>query len=187
MATGKWAPKVYRAGTRFVVLRVRQKLPAHPADFDEARAQAIEAAKNEKRRLALDQKAESIRKALAAGVSIDSLAAPYGGMRDAGSVVRTSSFLPYLGPEPRVVEKAFAAKPGQLTDTLHVAQGVVWLRIEEKKGGDPASYAAVSPTIEAEMVKKRYDTWVEEKKRTVKIEVLRPDLKGPRPVAALNP
>jgi len=37
------------------------------------------------------------------------------------------------------------------------------------------------------MVNKRYAAWVEEKRKTVKVEVLRPDLKGPRTVAALSP
>jgi len=37
------------------------------------------------------------------------------------------------------------------------------------------------PQIEAELAKMKYDEWVEQKKRTVRIEILRPDLKGLRP------
>jgi len=187
MSTGKWAAKTYRAGNHYVALRVRQRLPEHAAEFDEARATAIDATRNEKRRAALKLKAAAIRAALAAGASLDSLAAPYGGLKDSGPVVRAASFLPVLGGEPRVIQKAFAAKPGEVTDTLQVSQGLVWLRIEEKKSGDPATLTATSTQIENELVKKRYDGWLEEKKKAVKIEILRPDLKGPRPMAALTP
>jgi parvulin-like peptidyl-prolyl isomerase len=187
MAAGKWAPKPYRAGNRYAIFRMRQKLPAHPAEFDEAKAQALEAVRNQKRRTALDEKTRGVRSSLAAGAKLDSLAAPYGGLRDSGPMVRSASFVPMLGFEPRVVEKAFATKQGQTTDSMNVAQGRVWLRVEERKTGDPATFTASAPVIEAELVKKRYDGWVEEKKKTVKIEIIRPDLKGPRTVATLNP
>jgi len=187
MTTGKWAAKSYKAGNRYLVFRLRQKLPAHPAEFDEAKSQALEAVRNDKRRKALDEKTRTVRSSLAAGATLDSLAGPYGGLRDSGPMVRSSSFVPMIGFEPRVVAKAFATKQGQVSDTIQVTQGRVWLRVEERKSGDPATFAATSSSIEAEMVKKRYDTWLEEKKKTVKIEVLRPDLKGPRAVATLNP
>jgi parvulin-like peptidyl-prolyl isomerase len=72
-------------------------------------------------------------------------------------------------------------KPGEVTDTLQVALGVVWLRLEEKTSGDPAAFESASAQIEAELAKKRYDEWLEGRKKTVKIEILRSDLKGPRP------
>jgi parvulin-like peptidyl-prolyl isomerase len=187
LTTGKWAPKTYRASNRYSVFRLRQKLPAHPAEFDEARGQALEAVRNQKRLAALDEKTRLIRSSLAAGATLDSVSAPYGGLRDSGPMVRSATFVPMLGPEPRVVEKAFATKAGGVSDSVHVAQGRVWLRVEERKSGDPATFTAVAPAIETEMVNKRYAAWVEEKRKTVKVEVLRPDLKGPRTVAALSP
>jgi len=81
------------------------------------------------------------------------------------------------------VKKAFTLKPGAVTDTLQVSQGVVWLRLDQRQSGDPAAFQAASAQIEAELVKKKYDAWVEEKKRTVRVEILRPDLKGPRPAS----
>ncbi|HET9327012.1 MAG TPA: peptidyl-prolyl cis-trans isomerase [Candidatus Eisenbacteria bacterium] len=186
MTTGKWAAKSYRANTRYAVFRLRQKLPAHPAEFTEAKSQALEAVRNQKRLKALDEKTRAIRTALASGVPLDSIAAPYGGLRDSGPTIRSASYVPMLGMEPRVVEKAFATKLGQTTDSLHVALGRAWLRVEERKSGDPATFTATSAQIEADLAKKRYDAWVDEKKKTVKIEVIRPDLKGPRAVASLN-
>ncbi len=184
LTVGRWAPKAYRVGNHTVVFRLRQKVAQHPAEFAEAKAQAVEATRNQKRRDTLNRKVESLRAALGAGAAFDSLARPYGGLRDSGPLTQTMTFLPMLGPEPRVVEKAFAAKVGAISDTLQVTQGVVWFRVEERIPGDPATFTTTSAQIESELTKKRYDAWVEERKKTVKIEIIRSDLKGPRPVAA---
>ena len=184
---GAWAPKAYRVGNHYVLFRLRQKVAPHPAEFDEAKAQAVEAVRDQKRRATFDHKVESMRKALAAGAALDSLALPYGGLKDSGPIVRSVVFLPFIGPEPRVVQAAFTTRPGDNSDTLHTASGVVWLHVEEKKAGDPSTFAASSMQIEGELMKKRYDAWVEERKKTVKIEILRPDLKTPRPMATLTP
>jgi parvulin-like peptidyl-prolyl isomerase len=181
MTPGTWAQNVYRAGSTYLVARMRQRIPERPAEFEEVKNQAAEAMRSAKRRAALTRKVEAIRSGLAAGASLDSLAAPYGGLRDSGFMGQSAGFVPMLGTEPRVVQKAFAMSPGEVTDTLQVALGVVWMRVEEKKSGDPASFKTASTQIEGELTKKKYDEWVEEKKKSVTIEILRPDLKGPRP------
>ncbi|HKQ58440.1 MAG TPA: peptidyl-prolyl cis-trans isomerase, partial [Candidatus Eisenbacteria bacterium] len=181
MTPGRWAPDVYRAGERYLVVRVRERVDPRPAEFDEVKAAAVQDMRNAKRRAVLDQKVTEIRAALAAGASLDSLAAPYGGLKDSGLIGQTGGFIPALGGEPRVLERAFAMKTGETTDTLHVSQGVVWVRLEERKAGDAAAFRAASAAIEAELVKKRYDAWMDEKKRTTRVEILRADLKGPRP------
>ncbi|MGH7731872.1 MAG: peptidylprolyl isomerase, partial [Candidatus Eiseniibacteriota bacterium] len=181
LAPGKWAPEVYRAGTRYLVLRVRERVPQQPAEFDQVKAQAIDAMKTARRRAMLDEKVVAIRSSLLAGATLDSLAAPYGGLRDTGFLGQAAGFVPTLGNEPRVLRKAFEMKPGAVSDTLQVAAGVVWVRAEEKQSPDPAAFKAASVQIEAELTKKRYDEWIAEKKKTVKIEILRADLRGPRP------
>jgi hypothetical protein len=130
----------------------------------------------------------AIRAALAAGATLDSLAAPYGGLQDSGLLGSGAGFVPMVGNEPRVVQKAFAMKPGDLTDTLQVGQGVVWMRLEEKTAGDASAFASSSAPLEAEMIKRKVDEWADERKKAVRIEILRPDLKGPRlPVAPSGP
>jgi len=181
MTSGRWAPGVYRAGDRYLVLRLREKVAPRPAGFDEVKSPAIEAMKDAKRRALLEQKVAAIRAALAAGAPFDSLAAPSGGLKDSGLLGQGAGFVPEVGNEPRVVQKAFAMTPGEVSDTLRVAPGVVWIRVAERKAGDPAAFKTVSAGIEAELTRKRYDEWVEEKKKTVTIEILRTDLKRPRP------
>ncbi len=180
MKRGKWAPNLYRAADRYLVLRVRENIPPQPAAFDEAKTQAIEGMKSARRRAVLDLKVEAIRSGLSVGASLDSLAAPYGGLKDSGYLGQTAGFMPIVGSEPRMLKKAFTMKPGEVTDTLHVAPGVVWMRLEEQKSGDPSAFKTASAQIEAELTKKKYDEWVEQNKRTVTIEILRPDLKAPR-------
>lgn len=181
MTPGKWAQNTYRAGTGYFVVRLREKLPQRPAEFDETKNQAVEGMKSAKRRAVLNQKVEAIRSSLAAGGSLDSLAAPGGGLKDSGFLGPTTGFVPMLGNEPRVLQKAFAMKPGEVTDTLQVALGVAWMRVEEKKSGDPAMFKAASAQVEGELTKEKYKAWVEDRKKTAKIEILRPDLTGPRP------
>jgi peptidyl-prolyl cis-trans isomerase D len=181
MKPGKWTLGTYRAGNLYLLIRLRETLPPRPAEFEEVKARAIEDMKNVKRRELLTQKLETIRSGLAAGAPIDSLSAPYGGLKDSGFLPRSVTFIPGLGSEPRVVRRAFTMKVGEVSDTLQVAQGVVWIRAEERKPGDPDAFKAASAQITAEMIKTKYDAWLEEKKKSVKIEILRPDLRGPRP------
>jgi parvulin-like peptidyl-prolyl isomerase len=181
MKPGAWGATTYRAGDAYLVLRVREVLPPHFAGYDEVRPRVLEDVRTARRREVLDRKVESLRAALAAGASLDSLAAPYGGLKDSGLLARTMTFVPGIGEEPRLVARAFAMKPGEVSDTVHTAQGVAWMRAEERRTPGEAAFAAAAAPLEAELVKQRYDAWVEEKKKGVRVEVLRADLKPRRP------
>lgn len=178
---GTWAPDIYRAGARYVVVRVRERIPQRPAEFEEVKTQAIEAMKGSRRRAALEARVAALRASLSAGATLDSLAAPYGGLKDSGPIGQVTGFVPLLGNEPRVVARAATMTPGVVSDTVQVAQGVIWMRVEERIPADPAAFKAAAPQLEAELAKQRYDEWLEARKKAVKIEVLRADLKGPRP------
>ena len=180
LTPGRWAAQPYRAGSAFLVLRVRERIPPGPAGFDEVKLKAMDDMRNAKRRAALGLRVEAVRAALAAGATLDSLAAPYGGLKDSGLRTRSTAFVPVIGTEPRVVERAFSMREGEVTDTLQVANGVVWLRLEERPAADTASLQAGLPQIERELTKQRYDAWLESRKRVVRIEILRADLRGPR-------
>jgi hypothetical protein len=186
LAVGRWAPEVYRAGAGFAVLRPARTLPARPAEFDEVKAKAVEDAKDAKRQESLMRKTGAIRAALAAGASLDSLAAPYGGTKDSGPLSQGFGFVPGLGLEPHLLQQAFAAKPGVLSDTLQLAQGVAWYRVDEHGSGDPKGFEAAQPQITQELLKQNYDRWLDKKKQALKIEILRPEL-GVARVAAARP
>jgi len=181
MAVGQWSPDVYRAGNGYLMGRLREKVPERPAQFEEVTMQAVDAWRAARRAELLQRRVEAVRSGLAAGASLDSLAQAFGGLKDSGFLTQSSGFVPMLGSEPRLLQKAFAVKPGETTDTLQVSNGVVWIRVEERKAADPATFKAASAQIENEMFKQKYDAWLEDRKKTVTIEVLRPDLRAGRP------
>jgi parvulin-like peptidyl-prolyl isomerase len=180
LPAGRWAPAIYRSGQSFVAVRPGHVIPSRPADFEEARVQAIQDVMTARRQALLDQKVAAIRSALAAGAKLDSLAAPYGGLKDSGPVSPGFGFVPTLGPEPRLVQRAFAAKPGELSDTLKVAQGVVWYRVESHNPGDPKAFEAAQAQLTQELLLQRYMPWLEERKRTLKLEILAPEFRAAR-------
>ncbi len=181
LALGKWAPKAYRVGGRYLVLRPKERQPSRPAEFDEVKGRALEDARNFRRKELLDQRVAALRASLAAGASLDSLSALYGGLKDSGPIMRNFSFVLGLGFEPRLVDQAFALKPGQQSDTLQISQGVAWIRLEERDPGDEKAFEAAEAQITQDLLTKRYNEWVETKKKTLNVEVLRPDLRVRRP------
>ena len=183
LPVGRWAAKTYRAGNRYVVLRNAKRIAAGPAEFTEAKTQAIANAKNAKKKEILERKVTSARGALKAGADVDSIAAPYGGLKDSGLLTRSAGFVPFLGRETRIIAKAFEMKPGILSDTLATSQGTVWIRVEEKKAREGASFAKERAAIEQELLVTKYGEWLERRKGTVRIEILRPDLREkPQPI-----
>jgi parvulin-like peptidyl-prolyl isomerase len=183
MPVGKWSQKVYPTPDDYIVVRVRQRIAPQPAEFDDVKGRALEDVRSAQRDSILKVEVKALRAALAGGMSLDSAAFVHGGLRDSGHIRQSQRFLAYLGFEPRVVDRAFTLKPGDVTDTLQVSQGVVWLRLDERKPADEAGFAEAAPQIEADLLKKKYDEWVAEKKKTVSVEILRSDLKGPRPAS----
>jgi parvulin-like peptidyl-prolyl isomerase len=181
LTAGRWAPRTYSIGRGYLVVRLRQRIPPRQGEYDEVRTQAIEDMKSAKRRALMNERVEAIRSALAAGASLDSVAAPWGGLLDSGLLGQSGTFVPLMGSEPRVVQKAFTMKPGERSDTLQVAQGVMWMRIKDKKTGSPDAFKAASAPLANELMQKKYDQWVDARKKSMKIEILRADLKGPRP------
>ncbi len=186
LVPGRWAAKTYHVGSAWVLVRLREKQPPRPAEFDEVRARALEDLKADRRRALLEGKVAAIRAALAAGASLDSLAAPWGGLKESGPLSASSTFFPQVGAEPRLVQKAFAMQPGEVSDTLQVAQGVVWLRLDEKKTPDVAAFRAAAPVLEAELLRTKYDAWIAERKKAVRVDILRADLRRPTPPAGLG-
>jgi parvulin-like peptidyl-prolyl isomerase len=185
MPAGRWSVRTFRTGRAYLVVRPKAATPARAAEFDEVRAQAVEDAKNAKREELLEKKVSALRASLAAGASLDSLAAPYGGLKSSGPVSRIGGFVPGLGAEARVVERAFTLPPGGQSDTLITTQGRVWIRLENRKQPDAKSFAAAREALTEELLKKNLDEWLEARKKTMRIEVLRRDLKEAEQAGAL--
>ena len=180
----QWASRVYRATGIYVVLRPTRRVPPGPSTFEEVKNRAVEDARTEKRREKFDRKVAEMRAMLASGATLDSVSAPYGGLADSGPFGQAPHFFPGLGFEPRAVDKAFELKPGEQSDTLQTLDGVAWIRLEERIPGDAKAFEPAAAQITEDMVSKNYKAWVEEKIRTMKVVVLRPDLREARTPAS---
>jgi hypothetical protein len=77
--------------------------------------------------------------------------------------------------------KLRAMKIGEQSDTLTSVAGVMWARMQDKKPADPAGFAAQREQLKRELEATRMNDWLEAQKKTVKIEVLRADLREPKP------
>ena len=178
---GAWSNKPYKEASSYVLVRPQKRVAVTQAEFDEVKRQAVDDMKNAKKKALIAKKLADVRAQLKAGASLDSAAAIFGGVKDSGPLTRMGGFVPLLGSEPRVLEKAFAMKPGVTSDTIQVAQGVVWIKPEEKKTLEGMSFAKQKDAITNELLAKNLEDWVEKKKKTVRIEVLRADLREPPP------
>jgi hypothetical protein len=107
MTPKQWAKRAYRAGNRYVAIRLAQRQAVRPAEFDEVKGQVM----SDVRQAKLDEKfgraVTGMRTVLRGGGSFDSVAALYGGLKDTGPFTQTQSFVPNLGFESRVIEASF--------------------------------------------------------------------------------
>jgi parvulin-like peptidyl-prolyl isomerase len=183
LKVGGWGPRPLKTSDAYLLVRLEQKVPVTQATFDEVRNQAIEDAKNGKRREILVRKVAGYRDSLKAGVVLDSLAIPYGGLKNSGPLSQSSGFVPFLGAEPRMITKAFAMKQGQVSDSIATAQGFAWIKVTGRKTVEGASFAKDKAAITQELLQKKYEDWLDAKKKSMRVEILRADLREkPKPI-----
>ena len=181
LVAGRWSGTVYRAADQYVLIRLREKTPVKTAEFDEVKTQAIEDMKAERKKQKLAEKIAAVRAALAAGTPPDTVAAPMGGLKEANPVTANAAFVPTLGFGPHIMPKILKLKRGEMSDTLTTPQGVMWVRMDERVPADASKFKTEKDQVQQEMIVNRMNDWLEEKKRTVRIDVLRADLREPKP------
>ena len=145
-------------------MQVERRLPTHPATFDEAKTQAVDDMKNDRKQHLLDDRIAKVRKELAAGASLDSVAAPFGGLRDSGLLPANSAFLPMVGFAPHVAKKVYAMKRGAVSDTFQTAVGTMWLRLDEHKAADAAMFKTQRESIAGELLTNKMNDWLEQRR-----------------------
>lgn len=177
LRAGAWAGKIYKENTQYVVVRLKETVPVQQAAFDDVKTQVSKDAQDARKKQLATAKAVELRTALGTGAALDSVAGYFGGLKDSGDLMRGSAYIPFIGSDARLIEKAFAMKPGAISDTLVTSQGFAVVRLEERKTAAGHSFAADRPQLEAELLQKKMDDWVAAKKKTVKVEILRADLR----------
>lgn len=178
---GKWSATAYRTSDQYVLVRLRLKTPPRPAEFDEVKTQVIDDMKAQKKQDLMARKVAAIRAQLTSGVPADSVAAPWGGFKEANPVTANAAFVPTLGFGPHIMPKILKLKNGEVSDTLSTPLGVMWVRMDKRVPADAAAYKTQKDQVQQELVVTRMNDWLEAEKKTVRIEVLRPDLREPKP------
>ena len=181
LAAGHWSGTVYRAADQYVLIRLREKTPVKTAEFDEVKTQVVEDMKADRKKQKMAEKIAAVRAALAAGTPADTVAAPLGGLKEANPVTANAAFVPTLGFGPHIMPKILKLKRGEVSDTLSTPQGVMWVRMDARVPADASKFKTEKDQVQQEMVVNRMNEWLEQKKRTVRIDVLRPDLREPKP------
>ena len=67
--------------------------------------------KTAKKKALVLEKTQAIRAQLAAGASLDSVAALHGGLKDSGLLTQSAGFVPSLGAEPRLSARRSRSSP----------------------------------------------------------------------------
>ena len=57
----------------------------------------------------------------------------------------------------------------------------MWVRMDQRVPADVSKFKTEKDQVQAEMIVNGMNEWLERKKKTVRIEVLRPDLREPKP------
>ena len=57
----------------------------------------------------------------------------------------------------------------------------MWVRAGTRSGGDEKAFEAALESLTQELLKKSMDEWIQGRKKTMRIEVLRADLREPEP------
>lgn len=185
LVPGKWSSRAYRAGIQYLTVRVKERQPPRPGSFEEMKAKAVGDAREARRKELLARRVGELRSAFAAGAALDSVATLFGGLKQTTPFPQSYGFVPGLGYETSMIRSAFSLPLGQLSDTLQTAQGVVWIRVAEKTAGKDEDFRTAEAQLSQELVTRSYSEWVEARKKSMKIEILRADLR-PAPRAGIT-
>ena len=135
-----------RTDRGYVVLSLKQVLPAHPATLDEVRDKIIADIKQQKSDQLAHAKVDDLAKRVKAGEKFDSAAKALGLDPKLSDLFSRSGSVPSVG-SGKLLAPAFDLKPGEVGNPQQI--GVNWLvyLVTEKVEPNPADFEAQKKTI----------------------------------------
>ena len=135
-----------RTDRGYVVLSIKQVLPAHPGTLDEVRDKIVSELKQQKAEQLAHTKAEELSKRVKAGEKFDSAAKALGLDPKTSDLFARSGNVPNVG-SGKLLASAFSVKQGEVGAALQV--GTSWLAYEvaEKVEPNPADFEKQKKTI----------------------------------------
>ena len=135
-----------RTDRGYVVLSLKQIIPAHPATLDEVRDKIIADIKQQKADQLAHTKVEELAKRVKAGEKFDSVAKALGLDPKLSDLFSRSGSVPSVG-SGKLLASAFDLKPGEISNPQQI--GVNWLayQVTDKVEPNPADFEAQKKTI----------------------------------------
>jgi len=174
-----------RTDRGYVVLSLKQVLPAHPATLDEVRDKIIADLKQQKGEQLARTKAEDLVKRVKAGEKFDPAAKALGLEPKESDLFSRSGSVPGLG-SGKLLSAAFNLKPGDLGGPQQIGVNWVVYQITQKVEPNPAEFEAQKRTITDSLLQSKralafdaFRTSLEERlKQEGKLKIMPEKLRG---------
>ena len=166
----------------YLVARLTHAIPPRPAEFGEAKEQALQDMELAQRRSLADSIDAAIRRDLKAGKDLETLAVPLGGLR-------LSRLFSRSGPVPDLARDSvlardstfyaeiFSSRPGGVLRPRTGALGTLFAVVDTLSTLGPKEYAEHRDELREELFERRTAAWTDRLRSRATIRVYRNDLK----------
>lgn len=135
-----------RTDRGYVVLSLKQTLPAHPGTLEEVRDKIISELRLQKSEQLAQSKVDDLVKRVKAGEKFDSAAKALGLDPKTSELIARNGSIPGLG-SAKLLTGAFSLKPGDIGAPVHMGASWVAYQIADKVEPNPADFAAQKQKI----------------------------------------
>jgi len=135
-----------RTDRGYVVLSLKQSLPAHPGSLEEVRDKIISELRLAKSEQLAQSKVDDLVKRVKAGEKFDSAAKALGLEPKLSELIARSGSIPGLG-NAKLLISAFSQKPGDIGVPVHMGASWVAYQIADKVNPNPADFEAQKAKI----------------------------------------
>lgn len=135
-----------RTDRGYVVLSLKQSLPAHPGSLEEVRDKIISELRLAKSEQLAQSKVDDLVKRVKAGEKFDSAAKALGLEPKMSELIARSGSIPGLG-NAKLLISAFSQKPGDVGAPVHMGASWVAYQIADKVNPNPADFEAQKAKI----------------------------------------
>ena len=152
---------------------MREARPSRLPEYAEAETRVRDAIVRERSATRAMEEAKKVADSVAGGASLDDVAKSLGLEARDSNDFSPSSFIIGLGLNPQVNQAAFKLNVGETGGPVATPQGAVIFKLIEKKGFEPADFAAqkgqIRDNLQREAVNKTLASLVEQKRQELSV------------------
>jgi peptidyl-prolyl cis-trans isomerase D len=158
----------------WVILYVKDLSAAHAPTLPEVEPRVRAAVTSQKLQQLAQQKLEAARQEIAAGKTLDQVAAGLGVQVQETPEFGGQGVIPGLGYNPELTKAALALPTGQVGGPIPVSQGSLLFQVTDHKGWDPKQYAANREQTRSTLLQQKLSglegTLIEQRRRELNVE-----------------